>query len=131
MLQALNVFFFAFHTALVLFNSLGWIWRRTRKWNLATLAATAFSWFVMGAFYGIGYCLCTDYHMRIRESLGYHDTARTYIQLMVQSVTGWLPPEKLAETATASMFLFSVIASLWLNARDWRQARAESLLQSP
>ena len=121
MLQALNVFFFAFHTALVLFNSAGWAWRRTRRWNLLSLGATAFSWFVMGLWFGIGYCLCTDYHMQIRRSLGYHDAARTYIQLMVQSLTGWLPPERLTETVTAAVFVVSVVASVTLNVRDWRR----------
>ena len=53
---------FSVHTALVLFNMFGWIWKRTRVAHLITLGLTAFSWFALGAIYGWGYCLCTDYH---------------------------------------------------------------------
>ena len=124
MLQALNVFFFIFHTVIVLFNSLGWIWKATRRWNLVTLGATAFSWFVMGFWRGIGYCLCTDWHMQIRRELGYHDTAQTYIQLVAQTLTGLTPPVKLTETVTGLVFAVSVLASATLNIRDLRRAKA-------
>ena len=125
MLQALNVFFFVFHTVLVLFNTLGWLWRATRRWNLITLSATAFSWFVMGFWKGIGYCLCTDWHMHIRRKLGYHDTAQTYIQLMAQTLTGLTPPVQLTETVTAIIFSISVIASVGLNIADAKRAKEE------
>src|SRR5262249_8135894 len=64
MLDVLDKAFLVFHTALVLFNMFGWAWRRTRVLHLVTLGATAFSWFVLGAFYGWGYCLCTDWHFQ-------------------------------------------------------------------
>jgi MFS superfamily sulfate permease-like transporter len=120
MLQALNIFFFTFHTVLVLFNVLGWMWKPTRRWNLVTLAATAFSWFVRGFWYGVGYCLCTDWHMQVRKALGYHDTAQTYIQLVTQSLTGTMPPTELTEKVTATVFVVSLIGSLVLNIRDVR-----------
>lgn len=69
-LRLLDVAFFAFHTVLVLFNLLGWVWRPTRRWNLITLGVTACSWFVMGLWYGIGYCICTDWHWQVRRELG-------------------------------------------------------------
>ena len=43
-LLALDGAFFVLHTALIVFNVLGWIPRRTRRWNLAALLATLFSW---------------------------------------------------------------------------------------
>jgi uncharacterized membrane protein (DUF2068 family) len=123
MLVALNIFFFAFHTILVLFNTFGWIWKKTRKWNLGTLLATSFSWFVMGAWKGqIGYCLCTDLHMQVRRALGIHDTAQTYIQLMAQALTGRMPPLQLTTAFTGAVFALSLIASVALNLRNsWRE----------
>ncbi|MGZ8511472.1 MAG: DUF2784 family protein, partial [Chitinophagaceae bacterium] len=58
--QFLNIFFFVFHTVFTLFNMVGWIFPRTRKLHLITLSITAFSWFVLGIWYGWGYCACTD-----------------------------------------------------------------------
>lgn len=126
MLQALNIFFFVFHTVLVLFNTFGWIWKKTRRWNLITLGATAFSWFVMGLWKGIGYCICTDWHMQIRRALGYHDTAQTYIQLMAQTLTGLTPPAQLTETVTGIVFAISVVASIVLNIADARRKQVTS-----
>ena len=66
-----NTLFFVFHVALIIFNLFGWIPKRLRKWNLAALSLTAFSWFALGIFYGFGYCFLTDWHWQIREKLGY------------------------------------------------------------
>ncbi len=115
--EFLNVFFFAFHTALILFNSLGWIFRKTRKWNLLTLGITAFSWFVLGIWYGWGYCFCTDWHWEVREKLGYVINSNSYIQFLVQQITGIRFPEKLVDTVTVAVFFLSVALSLRVNLR--------------
>ncbi|HNW29592.1 MAG TPA: DUF2784 family protein, partial [Spirochaetota bacterium] len=47
MLQFLDYFFLVFHTVFTLFNMTGWIWKKTRKVHLATIAAKAFSWFII------------------------------------------------------------------------------------
>ena len=44
--ETLNVGFFVFHTAWIVFNCVGWAWRRTRRWHLATVSLTALSWSV-------------------------------------------------------------------------------------
>ena len=56
MFVALNFFFYIFHTALILFNCFGWIVPKFSRWHLASLLLTAFSWFVLGIWYGWGYC---------------------------------------------------------------------------
>jgi hypothetical protein len=85
--QTLNIVFFVFHTVWILFNCLGWIWRRTRRLHLATVTLTALSWFVLGARYGWGYCPCTDWHWRVRERLGYQDPP-SYVQLLIHQLIG-------------------------------------------
>lgn len=80
MLHVLDWALFVFHGAFILFNMVGWIWDRTRVFHLATLGFTAFSWFVMGAYWGWGYCVCTDLHSTIRERLGYANPEATFIQ---------------------------------------------------
>src|SRR5688500_15949101 len=120
--QALNVGFFVFHTAWIAFNCLGWIWRITRRWQLATVALTATSWFGLGVWYGWGYCPCTDWHWQVRARLGHHDPP-SYIQLMIREVLGVeLSPN--ASDAVALVTLTAVAAiSIRLNLRDWRARR--------
>jgi len=125
-LQALDIAFFTFHTVLVLFNLLGWVVPKWRKWNLATLAATAFSWFVMGIWFGWGYCLCTDWHFQIRRRLGYVDDSPTYIHLMIKLITGANLDPNLVQGITATGFIFGLIMSLITNLRDLKSSRRQT-----
>ena len=85
--QALNVTFFVFHSAWIVLVCTGWIWRRTRPWQLTAIALTAASWFVLGLRYGWGYCPFTDWHWQIRSRLGFIDPP-SYIQLLIGELTG-------------------------------------------
>jgi Protein of Unknown function (DUF2784) len=116
--QFLNYFFFSFHTALILFNSFGWIFRKTRKWNLISLLITAFSWFGLGIWYGWGYCFCTDWHWQVRVRLGYHDNVNSYTQFLALKLTGVNFDPHLVDTVTAAVFFISLILSVLFNLRD-------------
>lgn len=122
-LQFLNFFFFFFHTSLMLFNCTGWVWKKTRRWNFITLLLTAFSWFVLGIWYGWGYCLCTDWHWDIREKLGYYDQSISYVHFLILKLTGINFDPKLVDKVTFSVFFISIILSLWLNIRDFRMSK--------
>lgn len=123
MLEFLNIFFFLFHTILVFFNTFGWIFRKTRRWNLLTLLLTAFSWFVMGIWYGWGYCFCTDWHWDIREKLGYRDESDSYIHFLALKLTGINFNPSLVELITVSVFFISLALSIVMNVRDWISLR--------
>jgi hypothetical protein len=114
----LNIFFFVFHTAFTLFNMVGWIFRRSRKLHLVTILLTAFSWFVLGIWYGWGYCACTDWHWNVRAKLGYHDRSNSYIHFLLLKTTGINFDEQVVEYGTLIGFLASAILSVWLNIRD-------------
>jgi hypothetical protein len=115
----LNVLFFGVHTLWTGFNCVGWIWRRTRPWHLATLSVTGASWFVLGIWYGWGYCPCTDWHWRVRERLGYVDPP-SYTQLLVRELTGFDPGTQTADVVTVAVFAASFLLSTVLNLRDRR-----------
>jgi hypothetical protein len=120
--QVLNVGFFVFHTLWIAFTCAGWAWRRTRRWELATVSLTALSWFGLGIWYGWGYCPCTDWHWRIRERLGYRDPP-SYIQLLIREVTGIdLNPDVANALALATLVVVGVLSSV-LNIRDIRRKR--------
>jgi hypothetical protein len=121
MLAILNVFFFVFHSALIAFNMFGWAWRRTRAWNLLTLGLTAGSWFVMGIWYGIGFCVCTEWHMQVRRAMGIHDPESSYVQLLFSHVLGAHIPTSQVNLLCGVVFGVAVVLSVILNIRDWRR----------
>lgn len=111
-------FFWLFHTVLILFNLFGWIHRRLRPWNLATLGLTLVSWLVMGVWQGVGYCVCTDAHFRIRREMGIQDHAESYLQLLVEKISGWNPPVDLVNQVAGICMATAVVASIATNVRD-------------
>jgi hypothetical protein len=121
--QFLNIFFFVFHTLFTLFNMVGWIFPKTRKLHLITLLLTAFSWFVLGIWYGWGYCVCTDWHWDVRDKLGFEDRSNSYIHFLILKLTGANLNHKLVEYSTLIVFLVSVVLSVWLNTRDCLRKR--------
>jgi hypothetical protein len=123
-MAALNIFFFVFHTALMIFNLFGWMHPRTRRWCLVTLLATLFSWVVMGAWHGWGYCLCTDWHFRIRRTMGFEDHVQTYVQLILLKLTGIRFNTLLVEVGTFCGFLFGFVGAVVTNVRDWHRRRS-------
>ena len=124
MYYLLNIFFFVFHTVFTLFNIVGWLFSKTRKLNLITLLLTAFSWFVVGMWKGIGFCYCTEWHWQVREHLGYTDQTNSYIHFLILKLTGANLSVSLVETATMIGFAISLIMSVWLNVRDWRRKKS-------
>jgi hypothetical protein len=111
--QALNFFFFAFHTLFTLFNIIGWAFRRTRKLHLVTISLTAFSWFVLGIWYGWGFCFCTEWHYAVRRRLGYTDQTRSYIHFLILKLTGYNANMRLMEQATLWVFIGALLLNLF------------------
>lgn len=121
-----DVFFFCFHVLLIVFNLFGWIWKPLRKWNLLTLGLTAFSWFVLGIFYGFGYCFLTDWHWQIREKLGYTISSDSYVHFLVTTLFNMNISERLVDVATVISFFAALILSISMNVRDMKQRSKQS-----
>ena len=115
MLEFLNITFIIFHTALILFNLLGWIWKSTRRLNFLTLSLTAFSWIILGIWYGFGYCFCTDWHWQVRRELGYTDMPNSYIKFLIELWTGLEFSAHTVNLLTVILFVAAVIASVYVN----------------
>ncbi len=118
---ALNIGFFVFHTAWVVFNCAGWIWRRTRPWQLATVSLTALSWVGLGAWYGWGYCPCTDWHWQVRARLGL-DNPPSYVQLLIREIAGVDPGPQVANMLAVAALGVSAVLGVWLTIRDRRDS---------
>lgn len=115
MYEFLDIFFFVFHTCLILFNLFGWIWKVTRKLNLITLSATAFSWIVLGFWYGIGYCPCTHWHWLVRRELGYYDMPNSYIKFLIDELTGLEFAAYTVDLWAGILFFSALVISVYVN----------------
>jgi hypothetical protein len=120
MLRLLDLFFLIFHTILIFFNLFAWIFRKTRRLNLITLTLTGASWFILGIFYGIGYCPLTDWHFNILGKLGYTNLPDSYIKYLADRLTGLDFNPELINSITLILFFIALAISACLNIRDYK-----------
>jgi hypothetical protein len=122
-LQILDWFFVVFHSGIIIFNMFGWMWIKTRKWNLFTLMLTAFSWFVLGLFFGIGYCFLTHWHWDVLAALSEYPPENSYVQYLIRRLTSIRISAEFADILTLLVFIISLALSVWLNVRDFLNRR--------
>ncbi len=111
----LDLFFIVFHPILIVFNLFGWLWKPVRKINLITLLLTGSSWFILGIFYGIGYCPLTDWHWKVLHRLGKTDLPDSYVSYLLKRITGLGFNNGLIETLTVVLFFIALAASGYIN----------------
>ena len=127
MLVFADWFFVVFHSSVVLFNLFGWIWQNTRKANLALLTLTAASWFILGIWYGIGYCPLTDWHWDILKALGNNDLPNSYIKYLIDRIVGTDLDAAMVDSSVAIFFGLAVFASIFVNFRKKPNADSSAL----
>jgi hypothetical protein len=115
MLRFLDIFFLVFHTLLIFFNLFGWIFKPLRKANLIVLLLTGGSWFILGMFYGIGFCPLTEYHWQVLHKLGRYDLPDSYISYLVEKLTGFLPGARITDIFTVILYFIALGISIWMN----------------
>ncbi len=122
--QGLDGAFFMLHSALMVFLMTGWAWRRMRRWHMLSVALVWFSWFGLGAWYGWGFCPCTEWHWRVRMALGKTDMPASYVKFLVDSLTGWDVPALWVDGVVLVSFLGATLLCIVLSWRDWRRRKA-------
>lgn len=115
MYNFLDVFFLIFHSALILFNLFGWIYRKTRRLNLIILVLTGLSWFVLGIFYGMGYCPLTDWHWQVLDHLGKTSPYSSYVQYLLERILGIHISSLRADTITMVCYFTALLLSVYTN----------------
>ena len=105
----LDWFFHFLHLSVILVNSTFWLFRPTLRMAQMTLVLTAFSWIVLGYFYGFGYCFLTDWHWQLKASLGETNLPNSYIEYLLEKVSGrdWSSFE--ADVLTGFVMAISVV----------------------
>lgn len=120
----LDILIIVFHFSLILFNLFGWIWRKTRIFNLITLILTGASWIFLGLIFGtLGYCPLTDWHFSILTKLGETDLPDSYIKYMIDRITGLNINASLADKVTLYAFLAALTISIFFNVRDLMKSK--------
>ena len=115
MYNVLDIFFISFHTLLIFFNLFGWIWKPLRKANLISLLITGASWFILGIFYGIGYCPLTDWHWQVLQKLGKYDIPNSYIEYLIERFSGFDVSAEVVDICTVVLYFVALLISLYLN----------------
>ncbi len=117
----LDYFFVVFHSFIIVFNLFGWIWKKTRLANLITLVLTGASWFILGIFYGIGYCPLTDWHWQVLRKLGRSNIPNSYIEYLAERISGFDFDPDFVDTVTLTGFIVALIISIIVNVRSRRK----------
>ncbi|HUR11642.1 MAG TPA: DUF2784 domain-containing protein [Flavitalea sp.] len=115
MLRAADIFFTLLHLVVILFNLTGWIFRKTRKIHLITLGATTASWFILGIWFGIGYCPLTDWQWTIKRKLGETNLPASFIKYFADRFTGADLSPALVDTLTLVFFILAVVCTVYVN----------------
>jgi hypothetical protein len=115
MLHLLDFFYSFLHFIIIAFNLFGWIWAKTRKAHLVSIIATASSWFLLGIWYGIGYCPITDWQWDVKERLGETDLPASFIKYFADNIFNNDFSSSLINTVTVVSFVLAALLSVYFN----------------
>ena len=125
MLLLADIFFTLLHLVIILFNLFGWIPAHTRRLHLVIAGLTAASWFILGLWFGIGYCPITDWQWRVKELRGETDLPGNFVEYISERLTNYDFDSTFINNVTATCFFLAVAASLYVNfvlpALRWRK----------
>jgi len=99
----------------------GWIIKKTRRIQLVTILATTFSWFIIGIWYGWGYCFLTDWEWDLKRRIGEQDLPHSFIHYLVNNTFGLNINSEFLDILTVVFFVFALFAGLIINYLDFRR----------
>ena len=79
------------------------------------ICATAACWFILGIWFGIGYCPITDWDWRLKTMLGEHNLPNSFIKYYADMLTGQSINAGLIDTLTAAGFFLAMMLSVYFN----------------
>ena len=129
MLHLLDIFLSIVHLSIIGFNLFGWIWPSARKAHLISILITAASWFILGIWFGIGYCPVTDWQWNVKEKLGEQNLPASFVTYFANKITGKNFSDAFINTVTVICFALAVLISIYVNFihKLWRKGKKETL----
>ena len=131
LLRSLDVFFFIFHTAWIIFVLVGWAHPRTRRWHLAATLLTVFSWVGLGYWYSWGYCPCTDWHWQVREAMGNPPQYMSYTRFLVESLLPVTISRFYVDAMTVTGLVLATATSILLKLLSLKNQDTERVAAGP
>ena len=110
----LDIFYEILHILVVVVNLFFWWPRYTRTMHFYLINLTAFSWLVMGAYFGLGYCFLTDWHWEVKSKLNYQDLPNDFISYALLRYFNINWPEYVVNTITALCFVGCFVLAWFL-----------------
>lgn len=118
--MSLNLAFLDFlytiaHLLIISFNLCGWMWNRFLRIHLVVISTTAFSWIVLGFWYGWGYCFLTDWHWDVKRQLGETDLPASFITYALTKLNLTEIPQPIIDSLTVILFIVASSLSIYRN----------------
>jgi len=82
--------------------------------HLLTVAATAFSWFVLGIWFGWGYCPITHWQWNVKKQLGETNLPNSFIKYYADKISGKDIDPIIVDRATLIVFLAVIVLTTFL-----------------
>jgi len=115
MLRAGDIALTLVHFIIIGFNLFGWIFPATRRAHFICVILTAFCWFVLGIWFGWGYCPVTDWQWHIKEKLGETNLPGSFITYYANKITGKQFSDAFIDIITLVLFLLAAVISVYVN----------------
>jgi hypothetical protein len=112
-LKFLDILLTLFHLVIIGFNLFGWIWKP--RLHLILVLLTAGCWFILGIWFGWGYCPITDWEWQIKEKLGEQNLPDSFIKYYADKISGQSISPSLVDTLTAVCFFIAGLISVYIN----------------
>jgi hypothetical protein len=120
-----DILFTLLHLAIIGFNLTGWLWRRTRRAHLILVILTAASWFILGIWYGMGYCPITEWQWDVKEQLGEKNLPASFVTYYAEQLTGRHFSDAFINNVVAGSFASAAILSIYFNFFKDRKKRTK------
>jgi len=115
MLQFLDILLSIVHLAIVGFNVIGWMFKKTRKAHFISIVLTTSSWFLLGIWFGMGYCPFTDWQWQVKEKLGERNLPSNFIEYFAEKFTGIDFDARFVNNMIAISFGIVALLSIYVN----------------
>lgn len=115
MLAALDIVLTIAHLAVILFNLFGWIPRKTRRANFVLVVLTAASWFLLGLWFGVGYCPLTDWQWSVKAKLGETSLPGNFVEYFAEKLSGRDFDSGFVDLVTGICFIAAAVMSVYVN----------------
>jgi len=114
-LKTFDILLTILHFAIIGFNLFGWVWKPLRRAHFIVVCATAGCWFILGIWFGIGYCPITDWDWQIKTKLGELNLPNSFIKYYADKISGKDVDSSLIDTLTAAVFFIAALLSVYFN----------------